>query len=354
LDEACLATNAQPISLITGVHSQGCQCLLTLWLLIESLRPTSLEIPTMSKKRKHTQNRSTKGGGGGGGPASKKHRHSKGTPPAPPKKKPSQQPPQPHRPLPPLFQSSSIVLLVGEGDFSFALSLRRALGVRNIVATCHDSEADLDKKYPQAKENIAALLAPPEPLKTEYAGGEEEECEDEDRPTSAAAAGVDYQVHYSIDATALMKRRIFSKSSRRYDFVVFMFPHVGGATRDQDRQVRYNQQLLAGFFKSARSLLKPVTGSVLVTLFEGFPYELWNIRGLAKEAGLATRVSFGFESEMYPGYAHVRTLGNIEGGGGWKGEDRTARMYMFGAAGEGSLMNPKKKRRDDDDDDEDR
>jgi len=307
--------------------------------------PTSPQT-TMARKRKHTQDRNTKGGGGG--PASKRHRRSKGPPP--PKRKQPQQP-HPHRPTPPPFQKSSTVLLVGEGDFSFALSLRRALGVRNIVATCHDSEADLEKKYPQAKENVAAFLAPPESCKAEYAEGEGEEEEEDDTP--AAAGEANYQVHYSIDATALMKRRIFSKSSRRYDFIVFMFPHVGGATKDQDRQVRYNQQLLAGFFKSARPLLKPAAGSVVVTLFEGLPYELWNIRGLAKEAGLATRVSFVFESEMYAGYAHARTLGTIEGGGGWKGEDRAARMFIFGVTGEGSLVNRKKKGKESDDDDED-
>ncbi|KAI5854843.1 hypothetical protein BZA05DRAFT_334757 [Tricharina praecox] len=310
----------------------------------------------MSKKRKHGQDGNSKTKGGkGGGPASKRHRKGGAPPPAPKKPQASQQAAQPPRRTPPPFQKSSTVLLVGEGDFSFALSLRRALGVRNVIATCHDSEADLHKKYPQAKENIAAFLAPPEARKAEYVEGEEVvEDDDEDDETPAAAnAEVNYQVHYSIDATALLKRRMFSKSSRRYDFIVFMFPHVGGATKDQDRQVRYNQQLLAGFFKHARPLLKPVTGSVAVTLFEGLPYELWNIRGLAKEAGLATRVSFVFESEMYPGYAHVRTLGNIEGGGAWKGEDRAARMFLFGVAGEGSLINRKRKAKASDDDDED-
>lgn len=34
-------------------------------------------------------------------------------------------------------------------------------------------------------------------------------------------------------------------------------------------------------------------------------------------------------ASAYPGYSHARTLGNIEGGGGWKGEDREARSYVF-------------------------
>jgi len=35
------------------------------------------------------------------------------------------------------------------------------------------------------------------------------------------------------------------------------------------------------------------------------------------------------DASMYPGYSHARTLGNVEGGGGWKGEDRRARMFVF-------------------------
>jgi 25S rRNA (uracil2634-N3)-methyltransferase len=39
--------------------------------------------------------------------------------------------------------------------------------------------------------------------------------------------------------------------------------------------------------------------------------------------------SWRFDWSQYPGYSHVRTLGALEGGGGWKGEDREARMYVF-------------------------
>jgi 25S rRNA (uracil2634-N3)-methyltransferase len=39
--------------------------------------------------------------------------------------------------------------------------------------------------------------------------------------------------------------------------------------------------------------------------------------------------SMQFEPDLYPGYKHARTLGNIEGGGGWKGETRPARTYIF-------------------------
>ena len=67
----------------------------------------------------------------------------------------------------------------------------------------------------------------------------------------------------------------------------------------------------------------------MVTVFEGEPYELWNVRDLARHVGLRVERSFKFQASAYPGYKHARTLGNIEGGGGWKGEDRPARTYLF-------------------------
>lgn len=87
-------------------------------------------------------------------------------------------------------------------------------------------------------------------------------------------------------------------------------------------------ELLVGFFKSALPLLAP-EGMIIVTIFEGEPYDLWNIRDLARYSGLKIGRSFKFQANAYPGYKHARTLGNIEGGGGWKGEDRPARTYMF-------------------------
>lgn len=147
-----------------------------------------------------------------------------------------------------------------------------------------------------------------------------------------------------------------------------MFPHVGGKSKDVNKQVRANQALLAGFFGSAKSLLRKSGegegegGSIMVTLFEGEPYTLWNIRDLARSVGLVVKRSWKFQKEVYPGYRHARTLGvvlkkgsrpgegdttkidMVEGGENeeedgeeiaesetaWKGENREARTYEFG------------------------
>lgn len=168
-----------------------------------------------------------------------------------------------------------------------------------------------------------------------------------------------------------------------WDLICFNFPHVGGISTDVNRQVRANQELLVAFFKACVPLLslpprvqsedvgddewemseseseleesdeddgqsqtaaKDITartesklrtdpGQILVTMFEGEPYTLWNIKDLARHAGLRVVTSFKFPWASYKEYSHARTVGEIEGKhggrGGWRGEDREARMYVF-------------------------
>jgi len=97
--------------------------------------------------------------------------------------------------------------------------------------------------------------------------------------------------------------------------------------------------------------------TVIVTLFEGEPYTLWNIRDLARHSGFQVQRSFKFDAKLWPGYKHARTLGNVDGGGGWKGEEREARTYVFTCKTNDIQKNPTRKRKrgndDDDDNDED-
>jgi 25S rRNA (uracil2634-N3)-methyltransferase len=196
------------------------------------------------------------------------------------------------------FEPEDRILLVGEGDFSFAKSIVEHHGCYDVTASCFDSKDELFEKYkPQAEEHVQYL-------------------EDEGQT-----------VLYNIDATkldsikALRKANLFRK-------MVFNFPHVGGKSKEVNRQVRFNQELLVKFFTSAIPLLEP-SGTIIVTLFEGEPYTLWNIRDLARHTGLEVQMSFKFHPSAYPGYSHARTLGNIDGGGGWKGQNRDSRSYVF-------------------------
>ena len=196
------------------------------------------------------------------------------------------------------FDPENRILLVGEGDFSFSRSLVEHHGCCDVTATCFDSRTELSEKYqPQAEEHVHYL-------------------EDEGQT-----------LLYDVDATKLDQNKRLRKGTL-FDKIIFNFPHVGGKTKDVNRQVRFNQDLLVKFFTTAMCLLA-TSGTIIVTLFEGEPYTLWNIRDLARHSGLEVQRSFKFVADVYPGYRHSRTLGNIAGGGGWKGEDRDARSYVF-------------------------
>lgn len=115
------------------------------------------------------------------------------------------------------------------------------------------------------------------------------------------------------------------------------------------------------FFKTSLPSLSPKSGSsIIVTLFEGEPYTLWNIRDLARHSGLQVEKSFKFQANAYPGYKHARTLGVVESkkgktGGGWKGEERHARSYVFvrkGDTGAPLLGTSKQENKEDKDEDE--
>ena len=227
------------------------------------------------------------------------------------------------------------ILLVGEGDFSFTRSLALSHGCANVTATSYDSESEVCEKYPNFEAIRTELtgLSPPVPI------------------------------HHSIDATKLSSykqlkctREDDDEGEDGWDIVCFMFPHTGGLSTDVNRQVRANQALLVAFLKAcletstpkqrlqilasqahrnhpsplrSRSHFLRMGGRIIVTLFEGEPYTLWNVRDLARHAGLKVVESWKFDWTQYPGYGHVRTLGTIEGGGAWKGEDRDARTYVF-------------------------
>ncbi|KAJ4302654.1 hypothetical protein N0V90_001543 [Kalmusia sp. IMI 367209] len=199
------------------------------------------------------------------------------------------------------FGTYDNILLVGEGDFSFAHSLVSHHACANVTATSFDTSADVREKYPSfaAIHDELVALTPPVPI------------------------------HHGIDATKLGTYKALrgerGEGWEGWDTVAFMFPHTGGLSTDVNRQVRANQALLVGFFKSCvsehkgRAFLK-TGGKVLVCLFEGEPYTLWNVKDLGRHVGLRVVESYAFAWEEYPGYAHVRTLGRLREVG--RGEER--------------------------------
>lgn len=290
------------------------------------------------------------------------------------------------------FKPHDRILLIGEGDLSFATSLIKHHGCTNVTATVLEKdEEELLAKYPHAEANIALIRGEPLKVEKDKKGQEGEEISEdkkdsdeeqnqgddqaeeqsqdqEDEPNDDAYSDDDFdsddedrkpshprnnKLLFNIDAT---KPPPFLTRTP-HTHIIFNFPHTGGKSTDINRQVRHNQSLLVSFFQRALPCLSP-GGSIIVTLFEGEPYTLWNIRDLGRHAGLAVERSFRFQSAAYPGYHHARTLGVVrnrkgEVGGGWRGEERQARSYVFRRKGDVSEGGKKRKKGDDSSDDED-
>ncbi|KAI9990088.1 hypothetical protein PInf_020398 [Phytophthora infestans] len=171
------------------------------------------------------------------------------------------------------FSDRQRILVVGDGDFSFSLSLAVFLGGKNLVATCFDSKLDLKEKYPNALLNCDAL---------ETAGAE---------------------VHFDVDATHLEKES-WLDGAQPLQSIVFNFPHLGGATEED---VANNQKLLRDFFYSTRRYLHPTHGQALVSLRNTLFYNRWKIQEQAAASGFKLKRTEVFDASIYSGYEPQRT-----------------------------------------------
>ncbi|KAG7452103.1 uncharacterized protein BT62DRAFT_999865 [Guyanagaster necrorhizus] len=249
------------------------------------------------------------------------------------------------------FSATDTILLIGEGNFSFARALIQDAPLplthippSNITATAYDSEEECYSKYSDARAIVALLR----------------EC------------GV--EVHFGVDASRLDKIPLLR--GRRWNRICWNFPHAGKSITDQDRNILSNQVLIINFLRAAASLLKTgpilsVTGSkkrkrandekeeeaeetdeeksaktgargtILITLRNVPPYTLWDIPRLAKHPPPPTsgstqpnpayivQRSFVFHRNVWKGYEHRMTKGERAYGTGKTGEGGEDRTWEF-------------------------
>ncbi|KAL5533658.1 hypothetical protein ACEPAG_118 [Sanghuangporus baumii] len=267
------------------------------------------------------------------------------------------------------FRPTDTILLIGEGNFSFARALLshpslQYLPPKNVTATSYDSEETCYNKYPDARQIVEDLRR---------------------RGT---------EVLFSIDATKLERCKPLKK--RRWDRVVWNFPHAGKGITDQDRNILSNQILLLSFLRSVASFLVtgPIPsvhaprkrkrrpedeesdddddderqaqneddmsgvedlqretldsvnhsrsrGTVLITLRNVPPYTDWNLPKLAKAPPSSTSSrdkqnpryiqlrSFAFHREDWLGYEHRMTKGERAHGAGTTGKGGEDRTWEF-------------------------
>ncbi|XP_051192001.1 uncharacterized protein At4g26485 isoform X1 [Lolium perenne] len=205
------------------------------------------------------------------------------------------------------YSSAQSILVVGDGDFSFSLALAAVFGSgENLVATSLDSYAQfkpirgyldfipyaLTSKYGKAKSNVTQL---------ERLGA---------------------TVFHGVDAK-MMKRHPCLKM-RRFDRIVFNFPHAGFIGHEQDdHMIKAHQLLVRKFFRNASHLIRP-DGEIHVSHKTGQPYDRWQIEELASEFSLVISEKVNFWKEDYPGYNQKR------GDGEWCDEEFPLRNgYTF-------------------------
>ncbi|KAF7073051.1 hypothetical protein CFC21_078096 [Triticum aestivum] len=147
------------------------------------------------------------------------------------------------------YSSVQSILVVGDGDFSFSLALATAFGSgENIVATSLDSYDALVGKYNEAESNVMELK----------------------RMRATVLHGVDAKK---------MKTRPYLKT-RRFDRIVFNFPHAGFKAKEYKEvdMVNLHKDLVKGFLGNARHLVQPY-GEIHISHKMGHPYDAWDLKG---------------------------------------------------------------------------
>ena len=194
-----------------------------------------------------------------------------------------------------LCSASTSILWIGSGDGSQQASVVRSGHTKN-CATFYDSRAQVLRKYPSAAENLAVLER------------------------------ADVEQHFSIDVAILGRDTSPLGRTRRFDIVVFYFPHVGGDT-NRPEILASNRVLIRQFLDGATRVLAP-GGEIHLAVKTGGSYDRWNVSELFAEREQISLVQqLPVDRSQFPGYAHRLT----SGGNGPLAEvrDEGAQVYIL-------------------------
>jgi 25S rRNA (uracil2634-N3)-methyltransferase len=185
-----------------------------------------------------------------------------------------------------LYSPNKKVLTVGDGDFSFSISLSNGLRADsdqpiNCVASSYESGETVRSVYPTASENIQKLRARGVP------------------------------VLHDVDSTSLETVPFLSLEHRQsFDIIVWNFPckraEFGADAQVDD--IEENKELLRGFFRSSSAFLRSDRSEVHVTHKTFEPFCWWNILEIAQECGFSCEGTMVFDRYLYPGYVNRKAL----------------------------------------------
>ncbi|KAG2328069.1 hypothetical protein Bca4012_037108 [Brassica carinata] len=206
------------------------------------------------------------------------------------------------------YSSNYQILLVGERDFSFSCSLVTLFrSASNICASSLDSYANPSFVCLLAcLHNFCIVLLTIFLLKdllkddvvTKYSRA---------RSNLKTLKRLGTSLLHGVDATKLKQHPHFH--CRRFDRIIFNFPHAGFDCKESDSYLTTHRGLVFGFFRGASHTLR-ANGEIHVAHKNKAPFCHWNPEELANKCSLVLKQCVAFEKKDYPRYENKRGDGS--------------------------------------------
>lgn len=165
---------------------------------------------------------------------------------------------RPRKRLPQPFARDDTILVVGEANFSFTLSLLlppRSHPPYQILATAYDTEEECFSKYPDARENVEKIRRIAGRDDIVVFGVDAGQLEKYKQVTGASKSKSQANHNLADGYGDSVDSHSSSSTQRRWSKVWFGFPHVGAGHKDETRNVLANQLLILRFLISVAPFL---------------------------------------------------------------------------------------------------